>query len=71
MMASSKSAKNSVRLVIANALSTNKVITLGGGHEVAWASFQGLVELLYIKRNNLHKAEHFDKDATSQYTNRK
>ncbi|CDT61485.1 putative Formimidoylglutamase HutG [Vibrio coralliirubri] len=30
--------------VIANALSTNKVITLGGGHEVAWASFQGLAE---------------------------
>ncbi|MEZ8731285.1 formimidoylglutamase [Vibrio splendidus] len=32
--------------VIANALSTNKVITLGGGHEVAWASFQGLAEHL-------------------------
>ncbi|WP_373947904.1 formimidoylglutamase [Vibrio pomeroyi] len=36
--------------VIANALSTNKVITLGGGHEVAWASFQGLAE-------HLHKAQ--------------
>ncbi|NVN82998.1 MULTISPECIES: formimidoylglutamase [unclassified Vibrio] len=33
--------------VIANALSTNKVITLGGGHEVAWASFQGLAEHLH------------------------
>ncbi|MGF1744680.1 formimidoylglutamase [Vibrio minamisatsumaniensis] len=33
--------------VIANALSTNKVITLGGGHEVAWASFQGLAERLH------------------------
>ncbi|MFA0223999.1 formimidoylglutamase [Vibrio splendidus] len=32
--------------VIANALATNKVITLGGGHEVAWASFQGLAEHL-------------------------
>ncbi|MBY7732189.1 formimidoylglutamase [Vibrio splendidus] len=40
--------------VIANALSTNKVITLGGGHEVAWASFQGLAE-------HLHKAEHLNK----------
>lgn len=36
--------------VIANALGTNKVITLGGGHEVAWASFQGLAE-------HLHKAQ--------------
>lgn len=36
--------------VIANALSTSKVITLGGGHEVAWASFQGLAE-------HLHKAQ--------------
>ncbi|UPR56942.1 formimidoylglutamase [Vibrio sp. ED004] len=33
--------------VITNALSTNKVITLGGGHEVAWASFQGLTEHLH------------------------
>ncbi|PQJ60261.1 formimidoylglutamase [Vibrio chagasii] len=33
--------------VIANALSTSKVITLGGGHEVAWASFQGLAEHLH------------------------
>ncbi|MCC4815084.1 formimidoylglutamase [Vibrio lentus] len=41
--------------VIANALSTNKVITLGGGHEVAWASFQGLAE-------HLHKAKRLDKD---------
>ncbi|MCG9556588.1 formimidoylglutamase [Vibrio kanaloae] len=41
--------------VIANALSTNKVITLGGGHEVAWASFQGLAE-------HLHKAERLHKD---------
>ena len=32
--------------VVANALATNKVITLGGGHEVAWASFQGLAEHL-------------------------
>ncbi|WP_192888883.1 formimidoylglutamase [Vibrio bathopelagicus] len=40
--------------VIANALSTNKVITLGGGHEVAWASFQGLAE-------HLHKAKHLNK----------
>ncbi|WP_135380669.1 formimidoylglutamase [Vibrio tasmaniensis] len=32
--------------VIANALAINKVITLGGGHEVAWASFQGLAEHL-------------------------
>lgn len=36
--------------LIANALATSKVITLGGGHEVAWASFQGLAE-------HLHKAE--------------
>ncbi|MFA0000542.1 formimidoylglutamase [Vibrio lentus] len=41
--------------VIANALSKNKVITLGGGHEVAWASFQGLAE-------HLHKAKRLDKD---------
>ncbi|MGR5335677.1 formimidoylglutamase [Vibrio gigantis] len=41
--------------VIANVLSTNKVITLGGGHEVAWASFQGLAEHLH------KKAEHLDK----------
>ncbi|CAK2753594.1 Formimidoylglutamase [Vibrio crassostreae] len=41
--------------VIANVLSTNKVITLGGGHEVAWASFQGLAE-------HLHKAERLHKD---------
>lgn len=40
--------------VIANALSTNKVITLGGGHEVAWASFQGLAE-------HLRKTEHLNK----------
>ncbi|TKG07575.1 formimidoylglutamase [Vibrio lentus] len=40
--------------VIACALSTNKVITLGGGHEVAWASFQGLAE-------HLHKAKRLDK----------
>ncbi|UPR50987.1 formimidoylglutamase [Vibrio cyclitrophicus] len=33
--------------VIAYALSTSKVITLGGGHEVAWASFQGLAEHLH------------------------
>ncbi|MCW1889021.1 arginase family protein [Vibrio chagasii] len=31
---------------IANALST-KVINFGGGHEVAWASFQGLAEHLH------------------------
>lgn len=30
--------------VIAQALSSTKVITLGGGHEVAWASFQGLAK---------------------------
>ncbi|WP_086969622.1 formimidoylglutamase [Vibrio coralliirubri] len=41
--------------VITNVLSTNKVITLGGGHEVAWASFQGLAE-------HLHKAERLHKD---------
>ncbi|MEZ9159444.1 formimidoylglutamase [Vibrio lentus] len=41
--------------VIACALSTNKVITLGGGHEVAWASFQGLAE-------HLHKAKRLYKD---------
>ncbi|CDT19174.1 formimidoylglutamase [Vibrio coralliirubri] len=41
--------------VIANALSTNKVITLGGGHEVAWASFQGLAE-------HSHKIERFHQD---------
>ncbi|OEE69071.1 formimidoylglutamase [Vibrio splendidus] len=40
--------------VIANALSKNKVITLGGGHEVAWASFQGLAE-------HLHQTERLDK----------
>lgn len=40
--------------VIANALATNKVITLGGGHEVAWASFQGLAD-------HLHQMEHLDK----------
>ncbi|KPL99255.1 formimidoylglutamase [Vibrio splendidus] len=45
--------------VIANALSTNKVITLGGGHEVAWASFQGLAE-------HLHKAERLQKDQPEQ-----
>ncbi|MCY9829201.1 formimidoylglutamase [Vibrio chagasii] len=33
--------------VITNALSTSKVISLGGGHEVAWASFQGLAKHLY------------------------
>ncbi|MCQ8866784.1 formimidoylglutamase [Vibrio splendidus] len=42
--------------VIANALAINKVITLGGGHEVAWASFQGLAEHLH------KKAERLDKD---------
>ncbi|MEZ8745812.1 formimidoylglutamase [Vibrio sp. 10N.261.49.A5] len=47
--------------VIANALSTNKVITLGGGHEVAWASFQGLAEHLH-KAERLHKTERIDKD---------
>ncbi|EAP93407.1 formimidoylglutamase [Vibrio splendidus] len=41
--------------VIANALAINKVITLGGGHEVAWASFQGLAD-------HLHQMEHLDKD---------
>ncbi|RPF16867.1 formimidoylglutamase [Vibrio crassostreae] len=41
--------------VIANALATNKVITLGGGHEVAWASFQGLAEHLNKKTEHLHK----------------
>ncbi|PME30041.1 formimidoylglutamase [Vibrio sp. 10N.286.55.E10] len=41
--------------LIANALATSKVITLGGGHEVAWASFQGLAE-------HLHKAERLHKD---------
>ncbi len=41
--------------LIANALATSKVITLGGGHEVAWASFQGLAE-------HLHQAERLDKD---------
>ncbi|UWZ96837.1 formimidoylglutamase [Vibrio splendidus] len=45
--------------VIANALSKNKVITLGGGHEVAWASFQGLTE-------HLHKAERLQKDQPEQ-----
>ncbi|CDT97600.1 putative Formimidoylglutamase HutG [Vibrio coralliirubri] len=47
--------------VIANALATNKVITLGGGHEVAWASFQGLAEHLH-QTEHLHKAERLDKD---------
>ncbi len=52
MMASSKSAKNS-------ALVTRRFINKqsdypGGGHEVAWASFQGLVE-------HLHKAKHLNK----------
>ncbi|MEZ8343598.1 formimidoylglutamase [Vibrio cyclitrophicus] len=42
--------------VIANALATNKVITLGGGHEVAWASFQGLAEHLH-KAERLHKVK--------------
>ncbi|MEZ8728063.1 formimidoylglutamase [Vibrio cyclitrophicus] len=42
--------------VIAKALSTNKVITLGGGHEVAWASFQGLAEHLH-KAERLHKVK--------------
>ncbi|MDH5887558.1 formimidoylglutamase [Vibrio splendidus] len=42
--------------VIANALSTNKVITLGGGHEVAWASFQGLAEHLN-KIQSEHKSK--------------
>ncbi|MEZ8689361.1 formimidoylglutamase [Vibrio splendidus] len=45
--------------VIANALSTNKVITLGGGHEVAWASFQGLAE-------HLHQTERLQKDQPEQ-----
>ncbi|MCG9554384.1 formimidoylglutamase [Vibrio sp. Isolate31] len=40
--------------VIANALSTSKVITLGGGHEVAWASFQGLAEHLHRTQSD-HK----------------
>ena len=48
--------------VIANALSTSKVITLGGGHEVAWASFQGLAEHLNQtahshKSDGLHNAQ--------------
>lgn len=51
--------------VIANALATNKVITLGGGHEVAWASFQGLAEYLH-KVENLDKAERLDKDQPEQ-----
>ncbi|MEZ8646968.1 formimidoylglutamase [Vibrio cyclitrophicus] len=51
--------------VIANALATNKVITLGGGHEVAWASFQGLAEHLH-KVENLDKAERLDKDQPEQ-----
>ncbi|MFV8461517.1 formimidoylglutamase [Vibrio campbellii] len=40
--------------VIANALLTSKVITLGGGHEVAWASFQGLAEHLHRTQSD-HK----------------
>ncbi|MFA0036457.1 formimidoylglutamase [Vibrio chagasii] len=40
--------------VIANALSTSKVITFGGGHEVAWASFQGLAEHLHRTQSD-HK----------------
>lgn len=36
--------------VIAQALSKTKVITLGGGHEVAWASFQGLAK--YFKQHS-------------------
>ncbi|WP_210454680.1 formimidoylglutamase [Vibrio crassostreae] len=47
--------------LIANALATSKVITLGGGHEVAWASFQGLAEHLH-QAERLHKAERLDKD---------
>ena len=52
--------------VIANALSTSKVITLGGGHEVAWASFQGLAEHLNqtaqsYKSDGLHNAQSVDK----------
>ncbi|MFA0160769.1 formimidoylglutamase [Vibrio splendidus] len=47
--------------VIANALSTNKVITLGGGHEVAWASFQGLAEHLH-QTEHRHKTKHLHKD---------
>ncbi|MCY9805565.1 formimidoylglutamase [Vibrio scophthalmi] len=35
--------------IIAKALSTTPVITLGGGHEVAWASFQGLAR--YFEKN--------------------
>ncbi|MDN3610169.1 formimidoylglutamase [Vibrio ostreicida] len=36
--------------VIAVALRSNPVITLGGGHEVAWASFQGLARYFeYLK----------------------
>ena len=32
--------------VIATALKSTPVITLGGGHEVAWASFNGLAQYL-------------------------
>ena len=34
--------------IIAKALSTTPVITLGGGHEVAWASFQGLARCRFL-----------------------
>ncbi|KZX69993.1 formimidoylglutamase [Vibrio sp. HI00D65] len=56
--------------VIANALSTSKVITLGGGHEVAWASFQGLAEHLNQtahshKSDGLHNAQSVHKPKIS------
>ncbi|NOH97918.1 formimidoylglutamase [Vibrio sp. 99-70-13A1] len=44
--------------VIAHALEKTKVITLGGGHEVAWASFQGLAQFI------LNQQEPIDKHAS-------
>jgi len=47
--------------VIAHALEKTKVITLGGGHEVAWASFQGLAQNILDKRDFLSKQSSLDK----------
>ncbi|MFA0569115.1 arginase family protein [Vibrio gallaecicus] len=50
--------------VIAHALEKTKVITLGGGHEVAWASFQGLSQYILGKQNFLGKQSSLDKQGT-------
>lgn len=45
-----EASQNHCGLVIASALPYTPVVTLGGGHEVAWASFQGLAN--YFQQNH-------------------